>query len=134
MAKVSGKAGTWTYHGVQLNFKTWSADFDRTNVESTDSANYDAGTDMVWQAQIPVKLAGTVEVEGNFDKSTTNANIMADLFSGVAAQPTILKIDASTTFGHGNCDLSKFKTTLEVEGMVSFTATLQTNGVFVGGS
>jgi hypothetical protein len=132
--KVSGKAGTLSYNATTLSITKWSGKINRELADSTDTADYDATTDMVHKEQIPVTLQLEVSVEGYFDKNSTQTALIADLFSGNAARAVILKIDASTTFGHGNCDVSDLECHLAPNEMVGFTCTLKSNGKWTMGA
>jgi hypothetical protein len=134
MAKITGKAGSFTFNGTVIPFKKWSPKVTRKLADTTDSADYDTTTDMIHESQLPVSLSQELSIEGNFNTTTTDAQIITNLYSGAAAVPVILKISPSVIFGHGNFDLSDFSMDNPVDDTATWSATLKSNGVFTRGS
>lgn len=136
MAKITGKAGSFSYATNVLTITKWEAKVNRGLADSTGSDNYDATTDMVHMSQLPATLQTEFTVEGRFDTSTTQSQLIVSLYAGTAAVAAIFKISAAVTFGHGTVDISDFSVTNEITGTdaVSWTCTAKTNGVFTMGS
>lgn len=136
MAKqnVTGKASGFTFKSIKLPVTKYSQKVTRKLVDNTDSENYDAPTDMLHDAQIPVRLGTEISAEGYFDKNSTNARIIAELYSGNAAGALILGLDAGTLLGHGNADIQDFNCDVPVDDMVKWTGTLKINGVWTPGA
>jgi predicted secreted protein len=132
--KLSGKASYLTYKGTRLSITKVTPKFTRGMADTTASDNYDVTSDLLWKSQIAVTGSMELSVEGRFDLNSTNSVILADLASGVAAQPVVLGLNATTVFGHGNFDISEFTADEPVDDTVNFTATLMSNGVFTFGS
>src|ERR1051326_3422363 len=105
VAKLTGKAGSFTLNTHVLSFTVMNSKVNRELADTTDSANYDSTTDLVWPAQIPVSEAIELSVEGNFDLNSTDAQLIALLMAGGAAVPVIINLSASVVLGHGNFDL-----------------------------
>lgn len=132
--KLTGKAASWTFAGTAIPFTSISPSVDRGIADATDSTDYDPSTDMLWESQLPVKMAKTLDVEGRYNKNVIPSAVLSALFSGVVAQTVTIKLDASTTFGHGYFDITNFKASVPVNDMVTYTCTLKLNGVWVSGS
>lgn len=134
MAKVSGKAQALSFAGTLLNVTKVTDKTTRKMGDTTDSTNYDAASDMLWQGQIPIKLSKELSVEGWYDLTITPATLIAQLYTGNAPVALIQKINATTTEGHGQFDLSDFETAKPIDDIVAFTGTLMSNGVYTSGS
>ena len=132
--KVTGKAGAFTYNGTKLSITKYTAKVERELVDSTGSDNYDAATDLIHKAQLPVSIQVTADVEGQFDLNSTDASVIATLYSGATAIPVILGINAAVVLGHGNFDISDFECDVPIDDMVTWKATIKSNGVFTHGS
>lgn len=132
--KLTGKASSFLFNGTSIPISKYSPKSTRKLADTTDSANYDAGTDLIHNSQLPASIQMELSVEGKFSKSKTNAALITQLYSGATAVPTILNLDAGTIYGHGNFDMGDFSADVPVEDTVSWTATFRSNGVFTPGS
>lgn len=132
--KVAGKAGSFKYAGVILSMKKWTAKVTRDLADTTDSDDYDAGTDMLYKSQVPVALQVEANIEGFFDLNSTDATIVTSLYSAATKVAVVLGINASVTFGHGPFDLSDFEVDAPIDDVVTWKATAKSNGLFVRGS
>jgi hypothetical protein len=133
--KVNGKAGSASYGGTTLSVTKWRAKVTRELADSTDSSNYDATTNMVHKSQIPATLQCEGTVEGFFDLNSTQAAIIAQLYSGNAAVNLVLGITSSVNFGHGLVDIGDFECDLTIGAEnVKWSATFKSNGVWTMGS
>jgi len=132
--KITAKAGSWTYAGVTIPFKTITPTFERTNADATDSSDYDSGSDMVTPSQIPVKVGVKLKIEGNYNTSVVPSSLIATLLTGASAGAVVVKLNPSTTFGHGSFDISNFEIKMQVDDIVSYSVELMSNGLWVSGS
>lgn len=128
--RLTGKASYIVYNSNVLSITSYTPTTDRALADTTDNGDYNATADMIFPTQLPVSAKTTIEVEGRFRKSQTPAVLLANLYTGVSAVPVVLGLDAGTLYGHGNFDISNFKTSVPVEDTVTFTCTLQSNGQF----
>jgi hypothetical protein len=134
MAKLEGKAGTITYGAASINWTKITEKVTRELGDTTDSTNYDAGSNMLWQAQLPVKLGLEYSIEGWFDTTLTPAAFVGTLFSASGPFNLLFTLVSGTIVGHGNFDLSDFELGAPIDNTVTFSATLKSNGVFIYGS
>ncbi len=132
--KITAKAGSWTYAGVTIPFKTVTPSFERTLADATDSADYDSGSDQVWPSQLPVKTGLKLKIEGNYNTSVVPSSLIAVLITGAAAGAVVVKLNPSTVFGHGSFDISNFEIKMQVDDIVTYSVDLTSNGVWVSGS
>ena len=132
--KLTGKASSITYSGTSLPITKFTPSVTRTLADATDSTDYDSGTDMLWESQIPVKLAQTVKVEGRYNTSTIPSTIISDLYTGNAAVTVTFTLKTGTIVGHGTYDLSDYEQDVPVDDIVTYSCTLKLNGVFTAGS
>lgn len=128
--KLSGKASYFQFKGTRLTITKYSAKVSRDLVDTTDSDDYDAASDMVYPSQLAVKVGTEVSVEGNFKKSQTPAKLVAELYAGNAAGAAVLGLDAGALLGHGNFDLKDFECEVPITETVTWKGTLVSNGVF----
>jgi len=135
MARMVGKASTWSWNGTVVPITSWKIKGNRECPDISDSSNYDATTDLLWKAQIAASMQLEGTIEGYFDDATTDSVILSLLFSGAAAQAVIFKLKSALTFGHGNFDMTDFDVDAEVvDEPVKFTCTIKSNGVFTHGA
>jgi hypothetical protein len=132
--KLTGKASSLTYGGTTLPITKHTPSVTRTLADTTDSTDYDPTTNMLWESQIPVKLAQTLKVEGKYNTSTIPSTIIADLYSGNAAAAIVWTLKSGVVAGHGNYDISDFETSAPVNDTVTYSCTAKLNGVFTAGS
>lgn len=132
--KLTGKSGSLTINGTTIPWTKIEPSVDRTLAEATDSTDYDSGSDMLWTTQLPVKMGMKLSVEGRYNTSTIPSAVLAILFAGATAQPVVIKLNPTTTWGHGSFDISNFKVTLPVDDIVAYSMELTLNGVWTSGS
>jgi hypothetical protein len=128
--KTTGRGGSLTLKGNVITITSWTAKGSKELADSTDSANYDPNSGQLWKSQQPGALAMEVSVEGNFDLSSTSANII-QLLKTDPPVDVILNITPTVKYCEANFDLSDVETKLSVPGgtMVTFSANLKSNGV-----
>ena len=134
MAKSTGGGGQFTISGTSIPFNTVEADVTKDYDDSSDSANYDTGTGLVHKAQLAVATQTTFNVEGKYDPSIHGTSILQYLYSNPGAVASTFRLNASQPYGHGYVDITNFKTTGDPMKVLSFTATIISNGVFTFGS
>lgn len=132
--RLTGKASYFQINGTRIPITSAKPKHNRELADSTDSSNYDAATDMIHKSQLPVTLQTELSIEGKFRKDTTNAQLISQLYSGVAALPVELGLDSGTIYGHGNFDLSDFECDDPIDDTVTYTCSMKSNGVFTPGS
>lgn len=128
--KRSGKASSLTWKGTALTITKYTPTTTRTLADATASDDYDATSNMLWETQIPVKLAQELKIEGKYNVVTTPSTVIADLYTGNAAAAVVLGIDAGTLLGHGNYDISSFEAGVPIDDIVTYTCTAKLNGIF----
>lgn len=133
-AKLTGKASYISISGVRIPIKKYTAKTTRKLADTTDSDNYDSGTDMMYASQLPVMASQELTVEGNFDLNTTPSSVIDLLFSSTAAVPFVLGLDAGTLLGSGNYDISDMSTTVPIEDVISYSLSAKLNGTFTPGA
>lgn len=137
VAKINARAISFKYNGVVLSITKMNPKHKRNLSDTTDSADYDTGTDMVHHSQQPASTQTELAVEGYFDLNSTNLQLIAPLFSSTAAQPIVLNLNAATPYGHGNFDCQDFETDMALAPTpqtIGWKATFLSNGVFTPGS
>ncbi len=132
--KLTGKAGSWTYTGTTIPFSNITPTDTRSLANTTDSTDYDAGSDMLWESQLPVKEAMELKVEGFYATNVIPTPILAALFSGAAAAAVVITLKSGTILGHGNFDISDFEAGVPVDDTITYSVTLKLNGIFTAGS
>lgn len=132
--KLTGKAASWTYKGTTIPFTKITPSTERTMADTTDSTDYDTGSDMIWPSQLPIKAGQKLKVEGKYNTSALPTSVLADLFNGATAAAVTIKLTAVSTFGHGNFDITNFEAGIPVDDVVDYSVELMSNGVFTYGS
>jgi hypothetical protein len=132
--KLTGKAQAFVFTGTTLPVKKVTNTVKRKLADATDSTDYDSGTDMVWESQLPVTLSQEMKIEGNYNTSTVPTAVIATLYSGATAVAASWLLKSGVTVGHGLYDLSDFETSAPVDDIVAYSMTVKLNGVFTAGS
>lgn len=132
--KTAGRASSFTLLGTVLPIKKYTPKTTRKLIDTTDSANYDAATDMLYASQVPTMISQELTVEGIFDLNSTPTVVMNLLFSGAAAAAVVLGLKSGVLYGSGVYDISDFSTDVPVDDVVSWSATFKLNGKFTPGA
>lgn len=127
---ISGRAGNATVNGTTLSITKWTANFQKSLSDSTDSSTWD-GTHL-FQSQVPGVLGCNGTIEGYWDQAGTTTTVLMNILTNDAHIPLVLKYDATHTAMSGNFDLENVEMTLEVPGAttVKFSAGFKSNGSF----
>lgn len=134
--KITGKGGGLSYKGAVLAIRKWSANVDKGYADSTDSSDYDPVSELVHKEQLAGTIQTEFDVEGVWDLLTTDASIVAELYSANEAGAAVFNLTPTVVYGSGKCDITNFKTDIVTNEAttVTWTATLKTNGIFTHGS
>jgi|GEM_PF-2895922 len=132
--KLTGKAQSLVIGGSTLPITKVTATTTRTLAEATDSTDYDAASDMLWESQIPVKLSQELKVEGRYNTATIPTAVVATLYSGAAAGTITWTLKTGVVYGHGLYDISDFEASAPVDDIVTYSLTAKLNGPFTTGS
>jgi hypothetical protein len=132
--KITGKGQFLTLNGTRVNVTKITPKVDRKMADTTDSANYDATSDMLQQSQVAVKVGTTLAVEGWFYDNATNAALVTYVYSGGGPVPVVANISATVIFGHGNFDITSFECDQPIDDTVGVKFELMSSGVFTPGS
>jgi hypothetical protein len=126
--RLSGKASYLNVNGTLLPITKTSAKVNRACKDSTDSGDYYASPDMIYPTQIPVSVQTVISVEGNYRFSSTPSAIIALLYTDATQIPCVLGLNTGAVVGHGFVDVTDFETSLPLQDIVTWTATLTSNG------
>jgi hypothetical protein len=134
-SNASGKQGYFEYGGTQLYIKSWKGTITTKYADTTDSADYDSTSGLVWNSQLPVSAKFEGEIEGNYDLNGNTDTMIGDLIDGTTTPVTVeLGITATEAFGYGTMQVSEFAVETPIEDTVTFTAKVMTSGRFVLGA
>lgn len=137
MAKknLTGKASYFKLDGTKIYITKYGPKFSKTRVDTTDSADYDEATDLVWKTQLYAGAQVELSVEGKYDLNGNTALLTAKLLAGGAPASAVqLGLDAGSLLGSGNFDVDGFEVESVIEGEVTYKATLVSNGPFTPGA
>ena len=132
--KLTGKASYINIQGTLLFITKISPKVTRGLADTTDSADYDSGMDMINMSQLPVTLTQDLAVEGNYHLSQTTQLLLNMCYSGITAVPVVIGLNAGATMGAGLFDLSDFASEVPIVDTCKFSATLKSNGKFTPGA
>jgi hypothetical protein len=131
MGKSTGGGGQLIVNGVTIPYNTVEPSVSKTHDDSSDSANYDIGSGLVHLAQLAVSTQTTFSVEGKYDPAIMGTGLLAYLYTNPGSVPCSFRLNLTQPYGHGNVDITEFKTTGDPLKTLTFTCTLISNGVFV---
>lgn len=132
---ASGKQGYAEYSGTALYIKSWKGTITTKYADTTDSADYDSASGLVWNSQLPVSAKFEGEIAGNYDLNGNTDALLADLIDGTTTPVTVeLGITATEAFGYGSMQISEFAVEMPIEDTVTFTAKIMTSGKFTLGA
>jgi hypothetical protein len=126
--RLTGKASYLNFNGTQLPITKTTPKVNRVCKDDTDSGDYVSSPDMIFPTQIPVSTQVVLSVEGRYRFSTTPSAVVALLFTSATAIPCVLGLNSGTVWGHGNVDVTDFQTDIPYDDVVTWTATLTSNG------
>ena len=101
--------------------------FNRKLADTTDSGDYYTTPDMIYPTQIPVSTPLELSIEGRFRYSSTPGFITAASTS-LTLIPAQLSIANGSQLVAGLFDLQDFEYDGPYDDVVTFTATLKSNG------
>ncbi len=133
-SKIAGKGSSVTYGGTTIPIKKWTPKHNRDLADSTDSDNYNSGSDMIEKSQIPTALQTELSLEGFFDLNSTSTAMIAQFYTAATPVTVVLTLKSGTPYGHGSMDMSDFTTSTPIDDIVSWTANMKSNGTFTIGS
>lgn len=127
---ISGRAGNVTINSVTLAITKWTAKFNKSLADSTDSSTWDGVH--LFQSQVPGVLGCDGTIEGYWDSAGTTTTTLMNILTNDSPVPLNLKYNAATSAMSGNFDLENVEITLEVPGAttVKFSAGFKSNGSF----
>ncbi len=130
--RIAGKASYFDYNGTTIPINKATCKVTRKLGDTTDSGDYDTTADMIATTQLPCTYTLEGTIEGKFRRSSTPGVIIAGLFSSLTNIPIIFGLDlvAGTILGHGNFDISDFSCEIPVDDIISFSASIKSNGTF----
>ena len=128
--RLAGDQSSLTFGGTSIPITKYTPKVNRKLADTTDTGDFDSAAGLIANTQVPVSYNLELSVEGKFRKSVTPSALIAQLFSGATAVPTVLTLAQGVLFGHGNFDLSDFSCEVPAEDTVTFTCTLKSNGAF----
>lgn len=128
--KVAGLQSYFIYGGVQIPITKYTVSVDRRLVDTTDNTNYDQDANILFNSQLPVMANTTISVEGLFHIDITPIALMARLYSGVTAVPTVLGLNQGNLMGSGLFDIANFECQVQIDDTVKYTCTMASNGKF----
>lgn len=128
--KIAGKASYISISGVKIPITKATKKTSRTLADSTDSDDYDPNTDMIYKSQVPVDLSDEITVEGHYNVAKIPTNVVQKLYSGGGPYAVVFGLDSGNLAGHGNFDISGFECSAPRDGMVGYSLTLMSNGIF----
>lgn len=130
MSKKTGKASAMSFGGTTLPITKYTPKVNLNLVEATDSTNYDAGTDTLYEDWLSAKFGMELAVEGKYNSSTIPSSLIANIFAGVATAAVVLNRDAGDLFGHGNFKISDYQEDVPVDDIITYTCNLKIIGKF----
>lgn len=128
--RLTGKASYLNLNGTLIAITKATPKVNRVCKDDTDSGDYNSTNDMIGPTQIPVSTQVVLSVEGRYRFSTTPSAIVALLFTSATNIPCVLGLNSGTVWGHGNVDVTDFETDVPYDDVVTFTATLTSNGLW----
>jgi hypothetical protein len=133
--KMTGKASYINYKGTKLWITKVAPKFDPKLADSTDSADYDPTTQLLYPSQLQVSVGTELSIEGYYDANGNQNALMTDLFNGSAGpQSVTLGRDAGSIVGSGNFNISGYEEEEPIDDMITYKCTLKSNGKFTPGS
>ena len=126
--RLSGKSAYLTFNGYTLPFKKLSQKVTRKCADSTDSGDYYTQNDMLFPTQIPVSVKTEQTIEGTFRFSSTPQAVVTALYTSLTNIPAQFGLNASGQLGTGNVDITDFSCDAPVDDIVTWTATMTSNG------
>lgn len=130
-SSFTGRQGTVSVAGTFLPITKWTAKITKEFADATDSNTFDVATDQVWKYQDPgcIGIEGTIE--GNFDLSTTDAQVVQAMKQD-GPFPVTLGLTRSTNFMvNSYVDFTDVELTVDVPGatMVTFSLSWKSHGI-----
>lgn len=122
----TGKDGRVAAGGT-VYITNWKAKLKKNTADSTDTSAFDG--ERAWRTQLAVDYSVEGSIEGYYDFAGSGAVITANLYSNNPLSVT-LSFDRNTNFGSGNFDFTDVEIGVPRDNIITFTATIVSNGPF----
>jgi hypothetical protein len=129
--RMPGMRSYFLLDGVTIPITKATPKVIRAMGDTTDNGDYSQAADIIGPTQIPISAKVEMGIEGRYRRTVTPAAIVALLFSGATQIPCVLGLDQTLIWGHGLADISDFTTEDEIEGIITFTCSVISNGLWV---
>ena len=128
--RLTGKASYLSVNSFLIPITKTTPKVNRVCPDSTDSGDYQSTPDMIGPTQIPVSTQVVLSAEGRYRFSVTPSAIIALLFTSITLIPCVLGLNSGAVWGHGYVDITDFETSIPYDDVVTWTATLTSNGLW----
>lgn len=134
--KASGEEGHAILGTVEVSITTWSLTISSDLQSTTGSDNFDAVEGVLWKTNAKGAYSGEGTIEGHYDLNATTgtANLVVAALLDKAETPIVLGLTRTLDYGYGYFHLSEVEVSLEIEGELTFSATITLQGAFRPGS
>jgi hypothetical protein len=133
--RLTGKASYFLYNGFAIPITKATAKGTGKMADATDNGDYDQSTDLLYPTQLKVSAPTEIAIEGRFRKSVIPPNIIAAFYeSNPGGLMANFGLDSGTILGHGYFDLTDWQADVPVDDIVTYSATLKSNGKFTPNS
>lgn len=127
--KISGKQKSLTFGGVRIYTTSLSANVSPKFADTTDDADYDSGTDLVYPSRIRTSSPVEFSVEGYYYKNSTPAAVVSKMFD--ATGPSLVAFSVATGYPHfgGYYDGSDLQIQAETTDVTKISFKLMSNSI-----
>jgi hypothetical protein len=129
-AKLHGKRGLLTWDGGSMAFKVVSGTGSADMADGTDSDNYDAASDTLFNQEEEGKTTMELKIEYNHKLGFTKENFLATLLNGGITKRAVVKEKTGVTLLDGDFKMSGIDFTVSVTDVINGTGTLRSYGQF----
>ena len=136
MAKknLTGASSAVSVGGIKLYITKHTTKVSPKECDTTDSADYDADSDLLQPTQIYASKPLEVSVEGNYDANGNTTSVIEKVQTNTDPVSVSLTRATGSVVGSGLFTISAYEEDNPVEDTITWKATLKSYGKFTWGS
>jgi len=115
---------------IKIPVTSWEVQCRKAFQDTTNSANYDSDSNLVYPTRSPSTIVTEGEIRGRFRLSRIPVTILSSLYSGGAVPKISLYIRPDFMFGTGYFSISNFAIQSPIDDIVGFDCRIVSYGFF----
>lgn len=134
--KISGQAGEVLIAAATPTMTTWTITVSSDLQNTTGSDTFDPATNTLWlsKAKGPRSAEGSIEGKIDIDPTGGTSAVVAAQMMDNDPVMIVFRLTRDVDYGYGLFHMSEVEISIEVEGEATYSASVESTGIFTLGS